>query len=138
VISGTTRYEFVEWSTTDTEYADPEDQAALTGNQALLFMDGNRYVTAIYEAQFAGSWESDFESDNGFALMISTNDKYFQFVTPERAYPFVKADSMVVLGSIITISHSDDSLILFSLSDSRLDYCLTYAQDRQTGQRYLF
>jgi hypothetical protein len=137
IISGATRYEFVGWSTTDTAYADPDDVAELTGNQALLFMDGNRFVTAIYEEQFAGTWENSYESTSGLALSISTNDKYFQFITPEKTYTITKADSMIVIGRTTTIFHSDDKLTLISLSNSNIDYCLTYAQDMQTGQRYV-
>jgi hypothetical protein len=137
IISGATRYEFVGWSTTDTAYADPDDVAELTGNQALLFMDGNRFVTAIYEEQFVGTWENSFESASGFALRISTNDKYFQFITPEKTYSITEADSMMLIGRTTIIFHSDDKLTLVSFSNSNIDYCLTYAQDMQTGQRYV-
>jgi hypothetical protein len=137
VTSGAVSYEFVEWSTTDNSMADPEDVEDLTGNQALIFMDSDRTVTAIYEEQFVGTWENSFESASGFALRISTNDKYFQFITPEKTYSITEADSMIVIGRTTTIFHSDDKLTLISFSNSNVDYCLTYAQDMQTGQRYV-
>jgi hypothetical protein len=137
VTSGAVSYEFVEWSTTDTSAAPPEYVEDLTGNQALILMDSDRTVTAIYEEQFVGTWENSFESASGFALRISTNDKYFQFITPEKTYSITKADSMIVIGRTMMIFHSDDKLTLISFSNSNIDYCLTYAQDMQTGQRYV-
>ena len=100
-------------------------------------MDADRTVTAIYEEHFVGTWENSFESASGFALRISTNDKYFQFITPEKTYSITKADFMIVIGRTTTIFHSDDKLTLISFSNSNIDYCLTYAQDMQTGQRYV-
>ena len=138
----TVRYEFVAWSHNDINgWYDPDEEDAdppvLTETQSLIFMDADRTVTAIYEEHFVGTWENSFESASGFALRISTNDKYFQFITPEKTYSITEADSMILIGRTTIIAHSDDKLTLISFSNSNIDYCLTYAQDMQTGQRYV-
>ena len=143
VISETVRYEFVEWNNHDPWPFDPEDEEnpepVLTDTQAFIFMDGDRTVTATYEEMFVGEWENGYEDEtSGFMLRISTDDKYFQFITPEKVFSITKADSMIVREHSTVISHSDDEIRLFSFSlNSNIDYCLTYARDMQTGQRYL-
>ncbi len=139
VTSGTVRYDFVEWSTHDSWTGDPDEEPVLTDTQAFIFMDGSRTVTALYEEMFLGEWEEAYEDDpSGFKLRISTDDKYFQFVTPEKTFSIIKADSMIVRDHSTIISHSDDEIRLFSFSlNSNIDYCLVYARDMQTGQRYI-
>lgn len=143
VMSETVRYEFVEWSHYDSWPFPPDDEEnpepVLTETQAFIFMDSDRTVTAIYEEMFVGEWENGYEDESsGFMLRISTDDKYFQFITPEKVFSITEADRMIVREHSTIISHSDDEIRLFSFSlDSNIDYCFTYARDMQTGQRYL-
>jgi hypothetical protein len=139
VTSAAVRYDFDEWSTHDFWTGDPDEEPVLTATQAFIFMDGSRTVTALYEEMFLGEWEEAYEDDSsGFKLRISTDDKYFQFVTPEKTFSIIKADSMIVRDHSTIISHSDDEIRLFSFSlNSNIDYCLVYARDMQTGQRYI-
>jgi hypothetical protein len=141
VESETVRYEFVEWSSNDDCWQgdDDEEPPVLTETQALIMMDGDRTVTAIYEEVFMGEWEYGYEDESsGFMLRISTDDKYFQFITPEKMFSITEADSMIVREHSTIILHSDNEMRLFSFSlNSNIDCCLTYARDMQTGQRYL-
>jgi hypothetical protein len=140
VTSGTVSYEFVEWSTTDTSSADPEDKEELTGNQALIFMDGDRTVTAIYEKSTEVDWEFSFsDASRGTMLKISTDDNFFQFSTPEKEYPVKQAEILIVKRNLLSILHSDSDLNLVGagIIDPRIDFCLAYVKDAQTGQMYL-
>lgn len=139
VASGTVRYEFVAWSTQDTWEGDPEDEPVLVGNQALVFMDSDRIVTAIYEEFLDVTWEWVFADEvRGTVLRLSTDDGHFQFLTPEEDYGARQTDGLLAQGSLVTIWHSDPELILAATAilNPRIDFCLAFAIDRQTGQIY--
>jgi len=140
IISDTVRYEFVEWSTTDNSQADPEDLEDLTGNQALIMMDSDRTITAIYQQIINVDWEFSFSDDTRETLLkISIDDGYFQFSTPEKEYPIKKAEVMMVFWNLFVIRHSDSDLYLNSngILDHRIDFCFAYAVDSNSGQNYL-
>jgi len=102
-------------------------------------MDADRTVTAIYEEMFVGDWEYAYEDEStGNKIFISTDDKSFQFVTPEKDYGITEADTMIVTRRSTIVSHMDDEISLLSFSlNSNIDYCLTYVRDMQTGNTYV-
>jgi len=64
ILSENVRYEFVQWSTEDNCNPDPEeDPPVLVGNQATIFMDSDRTVTAIYEPHYLMYLELETEPE---------------------------------------------------------------------------
>jgi len=83
------------------------------------------------------SWEHVFEDERrGTMLKISTNDKLFQFLTPDKDYGIREATYMRVRCGTIFIYHKDTELRLISLANVRIDFCVAIAWDRQTRTRY--
>jgi len=85
------------------------------------------------------SWEYVFEDEKrGTILKISTDDKLFQFITPDKDYGVREATYMRVRRRTITIRHKDSELRLITLTvDTELDFCIAVAWDRKTHKRYL-
>ena len=73
-------------------------------------------------------------------LKISTDDKCFQFIAPDKDFG-VKEDSNMYLSKNdrrITICFKDNELRLFSAAiDTKLDLCIALARDVQTGDIYM-
>ena len=81
-------------------------------------------------------------------LAGSYNDEVIDTIS-QKEYPVIiksflpewgyfGSEVMIVGEHLTIISHVDDEIRLLSFSiDSYIDYCLTYARDMQTGQRYL-
>jgi hypothetical protein len=85
------------------------------------------------------SWKYTFEDSygRGTILKINTEHKFFNFKTPDGDYGIIKAMYMQVRRSTIVIFHRDNELTLTTLGiDSRLDFCVAYAKDRQTRKTY--
>ena len=85
------------------------------------------------------SWECVFEDTRrGTMLKISTDDKYFQFIAPDREFSIREAYTMRFYKHSIFIWHRDEEIELVVLAiDTRIDYCFAYAKDMQTGKRYI-
>ena len=85
------------------------------------------------------SWNYVFTDSygRGTTLKINTAHKLFQFITPDEAYGIRKATYMRVYSRAITIYHKDNELRLSTLAvDTKLDFCIAYAKDIQTGKEY--
>jgi PKD repeat protein len=87
---------------------------------------------------FPITWEYIFEDPaRGTKLGISTNDKYFQFIAPNKDYGIRKATYMKQYGTAIVINHLDKQLQLITTAiDTKLDFCVAIAWDRQTRKQY--
>ena len=84
------------------------------------------------------TWEYVFEdSRRQTVLKISTDDKYFQFITPDKEF-LVKQDSdMKVLKRVIVIRYEDWEIKILAIAlDTKLDFCLAIAWDVQTRKTY--
>jgi hypothetical protein len=139
VTSGPYTYEFSEWLGTD-PYEDEEgEEVNLPGNQAARFMDGPATVVAVYTVLFDVDWEASYEdSSSGTSLKISDDDKFFQFSTPEKDFPVKEADFLSVRGGFLIMWHSDPDITLAATAilNPRIDFCLCYAVDKETGETY--
>jgi PKD repeat protein len=84
------------------------------------------------------TWEYVFEdAERGTMLKISTDDKYFQFIAPDKDFGIREATYMRLRGRTITIRHEDNELRLITLAvDTKLDFCVAIAWDVQTGKQY--
>jgi len=85
------------------------------------------------------SWNYIFEDSYGrdTILKINAERKFFQFITPDKDYGIREATCMRVCRRSIIIYHRDDELRLITLAvDTKLDFCLAIAWDRQTRTRY--
>jgi hypothetical protein len=85
------------------------------------------------------SWNYVFTDTygRGTTLKINTAYKFFQFITPDKDYGIRKATYMRVDRRTITILHKDSELRLVTLAvDTKLDFCIAYAKDIQTGKEY--
>jgi len=85
------------------------------------------------------SWNYVFTDSygRGTTLKINTIHKFFQFITPDKDYGIRKATYMHVYNRAIIICHKDNELKLATVSvDTKLDFCIAYAKDIQTGKEY--
>lgn len=84
------------------------------------------------------SWEYTFRDvRRGTMLKISTDDKFFQFVAPDKTFSVKYDPDMFVRRNVIIICFEDEELKLLTVAiDTRWDICLAWAQDVQTGKTY--
>jgi parallel beta-helix repeat protein len=84
------------------------------------------------------SWEYVFKDPLRHTILkISTDDGYFQFITPDKDYGVRNATYMRVYKRTIIVLHEDGELRLITLAlDITLDFCVANAWDVQTGKRY--
>jgi len=94
-------------------------------------------VSAILELFI--SWEYEFEDlGRGTRLRISTEDKFFQFIAPDKEFSHKKAPAMIVHGSVIFIQYLDNEIWLVTVSlDSQRDFCFALARDVQNKKNYI-
>jgi hypothetical protein len=88
-------------------------------------------------------WPYTFEDPGtGTRLRIDTDSRTFRFTAPDGCDSgVVEADCMMVLdfrsGQFIFLWHGDSEISLFAFAvDSEKDFCMAFARDRDTGQRY--
>jgi len=68
---------------------------------------------------------------------LNTAHKFFQFVAQGKDYRMQEATYMRVRRRTIVIYHKDTELKLITLAvDTKLDFCLTIAWDKQAQKRY--
>ena len=85
------------------------------------------------------SWNYVFEDayGRGTILKINLAYKFIQFITPDKDYGIRNATYMRVCGRAIIIRHYDSELRLITIAvDTKLDFCIAIAWDRQTRTRY--
>lgn len=85
------------------------------------------------------SWNYIFEDTygRGTTLKINIAYKFFQFITPDKDYGIRNATYMRICGRAIIIRHYDSELHLITIAvDTKLDFCVAIAWDKQTGKRY--
>jgi len=85
------------------------------------------------------TWEYIFEDvKRGTILRISTDDKHFQFITPDKEFSIKEANKMLVYKHLIFIWHKDNEIRLVTVSiDTKIDFCFAFAKDMETGKKYM-
>ncbi|MEM2566856.1 MAG: hypothetical protein QXH20_00050 [Candidatus Bathyarchaeia archaeon] len=86
------------------------------------------------------SWNYIFIDSYGrnTALKINIAHKFFRFITPDKDYGIRKATYMRQCGRTIIIKHCDDELRLITIAlDTKLDFCIATAWDKQAKKHYL-
>ena len=85
------------------------------------------------------SWEYIFEDPTRqTVLKISTDDKYFQFIAPDKDFLVKQDPQMKVLKRAIVILFKDWEIRIFTIAvDTKLDFCYAMAWDMQTHKCYL-
>ena len=133
-------YELVGWIGDDGYYDEDWNEIPLPPNQAGHFMDSPYTMVAVYELVTDVNYEHIFtDFDSQITLKISADDKYFELSTPDKNYGSRIADRLIVRRNSIEILHSDSelNLVLFAIPDYRIDFCLAYIKDKETGERYI-
>jgi len=84
-------------------------------------------------------WQYFFkDSRRGTELRINTEDKYFQFVAPDKTFSVKYDTDMKVFSRIIIICYEDDEMRLIATAvDEEIDFCSAIAKDKQTGKYYV-
>ena len=84
------------------------------------------------------TWEHIFEDPRRqTVLKISTDDKYFQFIAPDKEFLVKHDPNMNVLKRAIIIHYKDWEIKVFAIAiNTKLDFCVAIAWDGQTRTRY--
>jgi len=99
-----------------------------------------RYYTAsvsieTYEMEVI-SWGYVFNDENqGTVLKISTDDRLFQFITPDKDYGIRQATCMRIYRTTI-ISYCNEEIRLISVAVPKFDFCIAVVWDKQTQAKY--
>jgi len=85
------------------------------------------------------SWEHVFEDvKRGTMLKISSDDKYFQFISPDRDFGPNRDAKMIQLKHAIIIYYEDKEMrLIATVVDDKIDFCSAIAYDKQTRKTYL-
>ncbi len=85
------------------------------------------------------SWEHVFEDERRDTMLkISTDDKQFQFIAPEKEFSVKRDLDMILTDDLLFIYWRDDELVLWSLvvATPKGSRCVAIAMDVETGTRY--
>jgi hypothetical protein len=84
------------------------------------------------------SWEHVFKDPKrGTMLKISTDDKYFQFIAPDKDFGIKYDADMIILKRVIIICYKDSDMRLITIGiDTKIDFCSAVVWDIQTGKIY--
>jgi PKD repeat protein len=85
------------------------------------------------------SWEHIFtDVKRNTTLRISTDDRYFQFIAPDKDFGVKHDANMKVLKRVAIISYDDTELRLIATAiDDGIDFCSAVCWDKQTRKTYL-
>jgi len=85
------------------------------------------------------SWNYVFTDSygRGTTLKINTQHKLFQFIAPDKTFPIKHDPDMYIGKHIIAINYEDNEIQIYAISiDKRVNFCIAYAKDKQTGKDY--
>lgn len=84
------------------------------------------------------TWEYIFEDQiRHTVLKISTDDKYFQFIAPDKEFLVKHDPHMKITNRAIVIIYKDWEIKIVTVAvDTKLDFCVATAWDQQTSKRY--
>jgi hypothetical protein len=85
------------------------------------------------------SWDYVFkDTKRDTTLRINTNDKYFQFIAPDKDFGVKYNPNMIVSKRVIIICYEDSEMRLVATAiDEDFDFCSAVAWDKQTRKTYL-
>jgi len=112
-----------------------------TYSDVIYQMETKHYSTIVSMNGSANiiDWEHVFEDPKrGTILKVSTDDKFFQFVAPDKDFG-IKCDAdMKVLNHVIIICYEDSEMRLVATAvNDKIDFCSAIAWDKQTRKCYL-
>lgn len=84
------------------------------------------------------TWEYIYEdSTRGTVLKISTDDKHFQFISPDKEFLVKHDPRMRITKRAIVINYKDWEIRIVTVAvDTKLDFCVAVAWDLQTRKQY--
>jgi len=123
------------------EYITAEQTTTQTFNGTISENEHQYYSAVISETgeMNAISWEHVFKDPKrGTILKVSADDKFFQFVAPDKDFG-IKCDAdMKVLNHVILICYEDSEMRLVATAvNDKIDFCSAIAWDKQTRKCYL-
>lgn len=122
------------------EYITVEQTVTQTFSGTISEQEKQYYSALISETgeMTAISWEYVFKDPRrGTMLKISTDDKYFQFIAPDKDFGVKHDPKMKVRNHIIIICYEDSKMSLVATAvDDKIDFCSAIAWDKQTGKTY--
>jgi hypothetical protein len=85
------------------------------------------------------SWEYVFkDAKRSTVLKISIDDKFFQFIAPDKDFGVRYDAKMLHLRKAIVICFEDKEMRLIATAvDDKIDFCSAIAYDKQTRKTYL-
>lgn len=82
------------------------------------------------------SWEYVFkDAKRSTVLKISTDDKHFQFIAPDKDFGVTYDPKMKVLKNTVIIFHSDSEMLMQATVIGK-NFCSAFVLDKQTGKIY--
>jgi len=96
-------------------------------------------ISTVTPEPFIIMWEYVFKDPKrGTMLKVSTDDKFFQFIAPDKDFG-IKCDAdMKVLNHVIIICYEDSEMRLVATAvNDKIDFCSAIAWDKQTRKCYL-
>jgi len=84
------------------------------------------------------TWEHVFEDPTRHTVLkISTDDKYFQFISPDKEFLVKHDPNMRITSRAIVIIYKNWEIKIVTVAvDTKLDFCVVIAWDVQIGKRY--
>jgi hypothetical protein len=132
------RYELIGWIGNDGYYDDEWNEIPLPPYQAGHFMDSPFTMVAVYELVYDIEYEHIFtDHDSPVEIKISSDDQYFEISTPGKSYEPRQANRFIVRRNSVEILHNDSELSLVLYANSRIDFCLAYIKDKDSGESYI-
>jgi hypothetical protein len=85
------------------------------------------------------SWEYIFEdTKRGTILKISADDRYFQFIAPDKAFGIKYDADMIILKRALITCYKDSEMRLITIGvDAEIDFCYAMAWDLHNRKCYL-
>jgi hypothetical protein len=101
--------------------------------------DPTVWDTADAEVVVYISWEYVFEDPVRHTILkISTNNKCFQFIAPDKTFKIKHDPAMVASGSIIIIKYTDAEISITTTGiNTKYDFCMASIKDMETGRSYM-
>jgi hypothetical protein len=121
---------------------DTAEQTVIQSFTGVISQAESREYSAVLSSSgevSAVSWEYVFtDPKRGTTLKISTDDKYFQFIAPDKDFDIKYDTNMIILKRAIIICYEDSEMRLITIAvDIKLDFCYAMAWDKQTRKCYL-
>jgi parallel beta-helix repeat protein len=127
----------MQWNETSNSWVDITQRVDTENN--VIYGEASHFSIVAVVARTPISWEFVFQDPRrGTTLKISTDDKYFQFIAPNKDFGVKHDPNMIVSPHLIIIRYGDPELRLDATAvHDKIDFCLAIAWDKTTGKKYL-